>query len=288
MKSQNILIPLLFFPLFSLGAAVFTDRHHPPLNVGHHQVIYLDAPEQLQSQFFGELPVDPAEAGRVVKTRMQSQGWPRMQQQLMQAYQGVLKAYSLKLAKYPAVVSDDNHVVYGTADVAVAEQLLAEFRGGAVMRRFFSRSVLVLICIVPPVMAGSLNSLQIVQSALSLQCMEYKITGMCYWLFCTLYGCTVKTSVKVRHYIPDAVVSAYNQTSGNPWSEMALAGTGIAGLAEGGGANEQKRQGHKTNLRFKNTDVIGHPALASPLFNQFSGAMGMTCAGGGVPPEKTG
>lgn len=41
---------------------------------------------------------------------------------------GGLKAYSLKLAKYPAVVSDDHHVVYGTADVAVAEQLLAEFR----------------------------------------------------------------------------------------------------------------------------------------------------------------
>ncbi len=59
---------------------------------------------------------------------MQSSSWLTMQQQLMQAYQGVLKAYSLKLTKYPAVVSDDHHVVYGTADVAVAEQLLAEFR----------------------------------------------------------------------------------------------------------------------------------------------------------------
>ncbi|AVK35484.1 hypothetical protein CSB69_0333 [Morganella morganii] len=107
---------------------MFTDRHHPPLNVGHHQVVYLDAPEQLQSQFFGELPVDPAEAGRVVKAGMQSPAWLTMQRQLMQAYQGVLKAYSLKLAKYPAVVSGDHHVVYGTADVAVAEQLLAEFR----------------------------------------------------------------------------------------------------------------------------------------------------------------
>lgn len=128
MKSQNLLSPLLFFPLFSPGAVVFTDRHHPPLNVGHHQVVYLDAPEQLQSQFFGELPVDPAEAERVVKARMQSSSWLTMQRQLMQAYQGVLKAYSLKLAKYPAVVSGDHHVVYGTADVAVAEQLLAEFR----------------------------------------------------------------------------------------------------------------------------------------------------------------
>ncbi|EPL3928043.1 TIGR03757 family integrating conjugative element protein [Morganella morganii] len=128
MKSQNLFIPLLFFPLFSPAAVVFTDSLHPPQHADNHQVVYLDAPEQLQAQFFGMLPADPEEAERVAKTRMQSLGWPRMQRQLMQTYQGVLKAYSLKLAKYPAVVSDDHHVVYGTADVAVAEQLLAEFR----------------------------------------------------------------------------------------------------------------------------------------------------------------
>lgn len=128
MKSQNLLIPLLFFPLFSPAAVVFTDSHHPPQHADNHQIVYLDAPDQLQTQFFGTLPADPAEAERVVKAGMQSPAWLTMQQQLMQAYQGVLKAYSLKLAKYPAVVSDDHHVVYGTADVAVAEQLLAEFR----------------------------------------------------------------------------------------------------------------------------------------------------------------
>lgn len=128
MKLKNLLIPLLFFPLFSPAAVVFTDSHHPPQHADNHQVVYLDAPEQLQAQFFGTLPADPAEAERVVKARMQSSSWLTMQQQLMQAYQGVLKAYSLKLTKYPAVVSDDHHVVYGTADVAVAEQLLAEFR----------------------------------------------------------------------------------------------------------------------------------------------------------------
>lgn len=128
MKSQNLFIPLLFLPLFSPAAVVFTDSHHPPQHADNHQVVYLDAPEQLQAQFFGTLPADLAEAERVVKAGMQSSSWLTMQQQLMQAYQGVLKAYSLKLTKYPAVVSDDHHVVYGTADVAVAEQLLAEFR----------------------------------------------------------------------------------------------------------------------------------------------------------------
>ena len=128
MKPQNLLIPLLFSPVFSPAAVVFTDSLHPPQNAGNHQVVYLDAPEQLRAQFFGELPADPVQAEQAVKARMKSPVWGQMQQQLVQAYQGVLRAYSLKLAKYPAVVSDDNHVVYGTADVTVAEQLLAEFR----------------------------------------------------------------------------------------------------------------------------------------------------------------
>ncbi len=128
MKLKNLLIPLLFSPVLSPAAVVFTDSLHPPQNAGNHQVIYLDAPERLQAQFFGELPADPVQAEKAVKTRMQSPAWGQMQQQLAQAYQGVLRAYSLKLAKYPAVVSDDNHVVYGTADLAVAEQLLTEFR----------------------------------------------------------------------------------------------------------------------------------------------------------------
>ena len=128
MKPQNLLIPLLFSPVLSPAAVVFTDSLHPPQNAGNHQVIYLDAPERLQAQFFGELPADPVQAEQAVKARMQSPAWVQVQQQLAQAYQGVLRAYSLKLAKYPAVVSDDHHVVYGTADVAVAEQLLAGFR----------------------------------------------------------------------------------------------------------------------------------------------------------------
>jgi hypothetical protein len=49
--------------------------------------------------------------------------------------------------------------------------------------------------------------------------------------------------------------------------------TGIPGVAEGGGNNEQKRGLRKDNLRFKNADAIGHPALAVPLFNNFMGSV---------------
>ena len=54
----------------------------------------------------------------------------------------------------------------------------------------------------------ALNTATIVSSALSPDCLEYRVVGICYWLFCTWTGCTVRTSVKVRHYVPDAVVSS--------------------------------------------------------------------------------
>ncbi|QCT87987.1 MULTISPECIES: TIGR03756 family integrating conjugative element protein [unclassified Escherichia] len=130
---------------------------------------------------------------------------------------------------------------------------------------------------------SAITSAQIIASALSPQCMEYKVVGICYWLFCTPVGCTVKTSVKVHHFIPNAVVSSYNEAGGNPWVEVAFMGPVLPGIADGGGANEQKRSRRKDNLHFKNADAIGHPALASPAFNNFTGQMGYTCASSATP-----
>ena len=39
-------------------------------------------------------------------------------------------------------------------------------------------------------------------SVASPDCLEYRVVGICYWLYCTWTGCTVRTSVKVRHCIP--------------------------------------------------------------------------------------
>lgn len=130
MRHSKFLISLLAVAVQAPAATiVYTDSHHPPSNTDSDQVVYLDAPDTVQHQIFGELPVDPAQAEQTAKTIIQSPGWQQKQQQITQAYQGVLQAYSLKLAKYPAVVFDDRYVVYGTADVAVAEGRLVEFQG---------------------------------------------------------------------------------------------------------------------------------------------------------------
>lgn len=111
------------------ATVVYTNSQHPPLLTSDSQVVYLDAPETLQQQVFGELSADPHQAERAALAVIHSPDWKRREQQIIRAYQGVLQAYRLKLEKYPAVVFDDRYVVYGTADVALAEAKLAEYKG---------------------------------------------------------------------------------------------------------------------------------------------------------------
>ena len=83
--------------------------------------------------------------------------------------------------------------------------------------------------------------------------------------------------MKVRHFIPELVVSSYATTGNNPWTEMAALSSPISG-AEGGG-NLITPNTHRDNLpRFKNVDGIGHPGgwAATQLASQ----SGYACASG--------
>ncbi|WP_025121907.1 MULTISPECIES: TIGR03757 family integrating conjugative element protein [unclassified Serratia (in: enterobacteria)] len=112
------------------ATVMYTDSQHPPAGLGSgHQVIYLDAPEVVQREVFGELSADPRQAEQQAKVVLQSPDWQQKVQQIAQAYQGVIQAYGLGLKKYPAVVFDDLYVVYGTADIALAEAKLAQYQG---------------------------------------------------------------------------------------------------------------------------------------------------------------
>jgi integrating conjugative element protein (TIGR03756 family) len=116
-------------------------------------------------------------------------------------------------------------------------------------------------------------------SVLSVDCLEYRVVGICYWLFCTWTGCTVRTSVKVRHYVPDAVVSSYSNTGENPWAEVrAMSASNSTAQAGGDGTTNDD---HENNLaKFKNADVIGHPG--GSVFSEFASASGYACQGAGT------
>ncbi|MDR1936224.1 MAG: TIGR03756 family integrating conjugative element protein, partial [Candidatus Accumulibacter sp.] len=116
-------------------------------------------------------------------------------------------------------------------------------------------------------------------SALSPDCLEYRVVGLCYWLYCSLSGCRIRTSVKVRHYVPDAVVSSYANTGENPWLEVRVMSLPNP-TAQAGGDGTTNHEGENNLAKFKNADVIGHPAGVA--FSQFAGAFGYRCEGAGT------
>ena len=106
-------------------------------------------------------------------------------------------------------------------------------------------------------------------------CLNYCITGICVWLRCGLSGCSIETSIQVRHYNPDLVVSVYDEPGDNPWTEaQAIIGGAQESLASsavglfsdamvgGGHGTEGGNNGIDQSLRYKEATAIGHP-LAS-------------------------
>ncbi|WP_084717358.1 TIGR03757 family integrating conjugative element protein [Xenorhabdus poinarii] len=108
---------------------VYTDSRNLPANLSSDsEVIWLDAPEQLQPQRFGRLPADPRQAAVQALAILQSPQWQKQEQHLIGAYRAVVSAWQLGVRKYPAVVFDDRDVVYGTADVTKANALREQNR----------------------------------------------------------------------------------------------------------------------------------------------------------------
>ncbi|WP_412461706.1 TIGR03756 family integrating conjugative element protein [Pseudomonas sp. SC11] len=128
--------------------------------------------------------------------------------------------------------------------------------------------------------SAAISSAAIIASTSSPTCLEYKVVGICYWLLCTPGGCKVRTSAKVRHYIPDAVVSVYANTGENPWTEMSPMGAPNA-VAQAGNDGTSNHNAENNIAKFKEADVIGHPGAA--VFSRFASSFGYSCHGATTP-----
>lgn len=148
---------------------------------------------------------------------------------------------------------------------------------GPVSRRQERLRPLALACLLVSSPSMALDTGSIVASTLSPSCLEYRVVGICFWLRCGASGCSVRTSTRVRHFIPELVVSSYASTGNNPWSEMAPLASPIIG-AEGGG-NLITPNRRRDNLpRFKHVDGIGHPGGWAAT--QLAAQSGYACASG--------
>jgi len=130
------------------------------------------------------------------------------------------------------------------------------------------------VVLASPAGAGTLTTADIVArtGAAALSCMRWMPVGLCFWLDCGFFGCSVKVSLKVGHYHPDLVVSTYNELGGNPWLEIRetlglaqeAAASGLLGalLSVPPGSTGNRTEGsvrQEKNLVFRETDAIGHP-----------------------------
>ncbi|ENA9696704.1 TIGR03757 family integrating conjugative element protein [Salmonella enterica subsp. enterica] len=88
----------------------------------------LENVHSLEQSLFPVLSDNPVVAEQQAKQRMQQPDWQAQEAHLSRAYQALLDARMLNIAKVPAVVFDDKLVVYGITDVAPARQKLEAWR----------------------------------------------------------------------------------------------------------------------------------------------------------------
>jgi integrating conjugative element protein (TIGR03756 family) len=102
--------------------------------------------------------------------------------------------------------------------------------------------------------------------------MHYKVIGLCFWVEWKHYYPVFSTTLKVDHFLPDAVVSVYNGYKQNPWD---YANNVVDPIAYKAGNLYTKSRVHlspsfgtssadakdNTMKKFKEVDIIGNPAL---------------------------
>ncbi|MGL4724137.1 MAG: TIGR03757 family integrating conjugative element protein [Scandinavium sp.] len=132
MKHCLFLIPLYLLFTSTNGLAqtvIYTTADwpvvHPEPGV---EVQLLENADTLSQSLFPPLSASPAKAEVQVRLRMQQPDWHTQEARLTRAYQALLDARTTGITKMPAVVFDDHFVVYGTTDVALAQQKLDTWR----------------------------------------------------------------------------------------------------------------------------------------------------------------
>ena len=142
----------------------------------------------------------------------------------------------------------------------------------------------------PAFSAETITTANLASSIAAPACIRYRPVGVCFFLVCSLFECHIETSLKVGHFNPDLVVSAYNSlaasgdpVAGNPWTEakslfgsvttstastLSSALGGVSGLQPSGG---NFSAGKHQNMIFKEADSIGHPVAS--VLSQISSGM---------------
>lgn len=104
--------------------------------------------------------------------------------------------------------------------------------------------------------SAQLTSAEIVANAMCYDCIQWRPSGICFWMTCTLVGCDFDFSIRYSHFIPEAVVTAYSSQA--PWPPFATDSNGV--VTQG---NAEEAPNDPSHLEFKHVDAMGSPAILS-------------------------
>ena len=143
------------------------------------------------------------------------------------------------------------------------------------VRAIVSGLLVLLLTIVPSQTFGqTINTAEILSRSVSVDCLNWRISGICIWLKCTLFGCFVVTSPKIAHRTPDFVVSAYPLTGKPPWTEIrsiysALNKSVNSQLSGGSIAGVTTDFANQESLQFNEVDIVGNPIVKLNQYSKF-------------------
>lgn len=125
MKKHFLLSLVMLSGIAVADTVMYTTRDHPPDRADPSvTVVWLDEADHLQETWLQSqgVAVTPDNADRIAAL-LQTPEWQVQEQAMVQAYQGIIRAWQLGVERWPAVVVDDRLVVYGLTDTdrAVAE-----------------------------------------------------------------------------------------------------------------------------------------------------------------------
>ena len=119
--------------------------------------------------------------------------------------------------------------------------------------------------------------------AVGFTCMEYKITGICFWVRWTMFGPKFSSSFMVNHYVPDTYVDVHHNPL-SPASDETMTGLAraiteplsgvLSGVMLGGSGVGQHGAGEDSvnnSLSYNESLVIGNPG--NILFSAIYGSI---------------
>ena len=150
-------------------------------------------------------------------------------------------------------------------------------------RKLVTSSALILMLAAPVAgMANNINAFTLTSDSLRAlpSCLHYRVVGVCFWLVCG-FGCSIETTLKVDHYLPDLVDTVYPSYKTDPWTTVNDT-IDVADHAAGNAVFSSLNNGmkikdgpmnsagsHDSNIKLREVDVIGNPALEALHWGDF-------------------